>query len=166
MPKNATVIFRIEEETKNQFQRIVSLEGREVSDVILASIKSVIRNGSIPEDLYPFLKHRSGTSLGIPYIRKALVRIIESRYYEKINKAYLFGSFARGEETKESDVDIHIEPGEHCSIKDIALFRKDLEVALRRQVDVVSGSNLDPEFESSIKKDEICLYDREKQKTN
>ena len=166
MSKNATIIFRIEEETKERFQRIIALEGRDASDVILASIKNVIRNGCIPEDLYPFLKHRSGTSLTIPDIRKHLVRIIDSRYKEKVIRAYLFGSFARGEETKESDVDIHIEPGERCSIKDIALFRKDLETALQRQVDVVTGSNLDPEFESSIKKDEICLYDRERQKTN
>ncbi len=166
MTKNASIIFRIDEDTKDQFQRVVSLEGRETSDVLLASIKKVIDDGCIPPDLYPFLKHRSYKDLSIPDIRKHLIQIIETNYMGIINRAYLFGSFARGEQTKESDVDIHIEISEDCSIKHLALFRRDLETAFRRPVDVVSGGNLDPEFVSNMKKDEICLYDSRRQKAD
>ena len=162
MSKNATIIFRIDADTKDRFQSIVNLEGREISDVLLASIKKINEEGCIPKELCPYLKHRSYKDLSIPDIRKRLLQVIDSRYKEKIIRAYLFGSFARGEETEESDIDIHIEPGGDCSIKDLALFRRDLEAAFKRPVDVFTGGNSDPEFMASVQKDEICLYDSSK----
>lgn len=71
---------------------------------------------------------------------------------------YLFGSYARGESTKNSDIDLRIDKG---NIKGLALagLLLDLEKALGCPVDLITTTSLDKEFLSSIKNDEVLLYE-------
>jgi len=59
-----------------------------------------------------------------------------------ITKASLFGSIARGEATKESDVDILVEFRGDKSLLDLAGLKIELEEALGRKVDILTYNSV------------------------
>ena len=80
---------------------------------------------------------------------------------QPVLKAWLFGSFARGEETLESDVDIlvildHAKP---VGLKFFGMWG-DLERMLGRPVDLVVDRTLAPFARESVENDKILIYER------
>jgi len=65
----------------------------------------------------------------------------------------IFGSFARGEQTKTSDVDLLIDPPEKMSLLDLVGLKIDLEDALKRKVDVILARSVKPALRDNIFKD-------------
>ncbi|MBQ6065128.1 MAG: nucleotidyltransferase family protein [Prevotella sp.] len=81
---------------------------------------------------------------------------------QPVNRAWLFGSFARGEETPASDVDLLVE-FDHSS--PIGLFRyarmhREMEELLGRKVDLVEEGTLRPAASQTANKDKIIIYER------
>ena len=76
-----------------------------------------------------------------------------------VNRVYLFGSYARGENTPSSDVDLRIDKGDVRGMQ-MAFLLSDLEDALRLPVDVLSTTALDAQFLQSIKGEEKLIYER------
>ena len=72
----------------------------------------------------------------------------------------LFGSYARGEATNDSDVDILIERGNINDLLEYAGFISDLEDALDCHVDVVSTGIEDKSFLALIMKDKVGIYEK------
>ena len=72
---------------------------------------------------------------------------------------WLFGSYARGEATAESDVDLLIDGGAITSLWKLAAFRLDLEDALQKEVDIVTLGSDDVEFLKRIRTDGVRLYE-------
>ncbi|MEI6498750.1 MAG: nucleotidyltransferase family protein [bacterium] len=70
----------------------------------------------------------------------------------------LFGSFARGEEREDSDIDIMIDFTEAKSLMKIGGIQYDLEESLGRSVDLVSMKNIKPALKNNILKDLKVLY--------
>lgn len=70
----------------------------------------------------------------------------------------LFGSYARGEATPESDVDLLLEKG---TIKGVGVldFQDDLAERLGRPVDVVTTAGASERFLDRISRDAIVLYE-------
>ena len=82
---------------------------------------------------------------------------------QPVLKAWLFGSFARGEETPRSDVDIRFEPDR--SGKPFTLFTHggmlmDLQELLGREVDLVEEGALRPYAAETANRDKILIYER------
>jgi predicted nucleotidyltransferase len=77
-----------------------------------------------------------------------------------VKRVMLFGSYARGEATEDSDIDFHIEAGDIKDLFALAGFRLDLEDALNKKVDVVTtgGIQLDKRLYERIKGEEVTLY--------
>ena len=71
---------------------------------------------------------------------------------------YLFGSYARGEATAESDVDFLLAGGKICSLYQLAAFRLDLEDALGKQVDILTLGQNNQLFIHKIRKEEVKIY--------
>jgi predicted nucleotidyltransferase len=71
----------------------------------------------------------------------------------------LFGSYARGENTSESDIDLRVDKGQVRGLQ-MAFLLTDLEDALKIKVDLLSTSALDDAFLSSIRGEERLLYER------
>ena len=94
---------------------------------------------------------------------KDIVPIIR-RYFETqpVEKAWLFGSFARGEETDESDVDILFTPQKDAffSLLTYAHIHRELEALLNRKVDLVSEGTLRPMVAQTANKDKRIIYER------
>lgn len=93
--------------------------------------------------------------------------IIEAlRHYfstQPVLKAWLFGSFSRGEETKDSDVDIMVslDKSKPIGLKFFGMW-SDLEELLGRKVDLVSEGILLPFAQESVERDKILVYERTK----
>ena len=75
-----------------------------------------------------------------------------------IQKAYLFGSYARGDAGLESDIDICIEKGEIRTLFELSGFCQDLEETLGNKVDVVTTTGLSDDFKGQIERDMILIY--------
>ena len=81
---------------------------------------------------------------------------------QPITKAWLFGSFSRGEETEHSDVDILVDFDKDARI---GLFKyagiySDLKELLGREVDLVQNGALKPFAVESAEQDKILIYER------
>lgn len=73
-------------------------------------------------------------------------------------RIFLFGSYARGDMTNSSDIDLRIDKG---SIRGLALagLLVDLEDALGIPVDLIPTTSLDSRFLESIHPDEVLIYE-------
>lgn len=79
-----------------------------------------------------------------------------------VDKVWVFGSFSRGEETVQSDVDIliSITPGAKFSLLDHSKWVYQLEDLLQRPVDLVKDGTLLPFAVESANHDKILVYER------
>ena len=71
---------------------------------------------------------------------------------------YLFGSYARGEATADSDIDLLMDGGDIRSLYQLSTFRLDLEDALGKPVDLLTLGHNDQVFVRKIRKDEVMIY--------
>ena len=76
-----------------------------------------------------------------------------------IQKAYLFGSYARGEAGLESDIDICIEKGKLRTLFELSGLCQDLEEIFGNKVDIVTTVSLSGDFKEEIEKDMILIYE-------
>lgn len=81
---------------------------------------------------------------------------------QPVNRAYLFGSCSRGEETTDSDVDIMVDLDK---TKPIGLFqyvtmKLELQELLQREVDLVETNELLPFARESANRDKFLIYER------
>lgn len=107
-----------------------------------------------------------------PYICKRIKQIAMNKdtiikliadYFktQPVLKAYLFGSFSRGEETESSDIDILIvlDESQHIGLKFFGMY-EDLKDLLGRKVDLVTERSLAPFARESVNRDKILIYER------
>lgn len=94
----------------------------------------------------------------IEYIAILLSQILSP--YD-VRKAYLFGSFARGEETSESDIDLRFVCGPSITYGTLAEIDKKLEEAFGRPVEIITNpiEFMRPSFRERIQRDEVLLYE-------
>lgn len=92
-------------------------------------------------------------------------KIIETlRLYFKeqpVLKAWLFGSFAKGEQKTGSDIDILVAFDDGVGLFQYASMQSDLEDILDKEVDLVSESSLFPWVKESVFNDRVLIYERE-----
>ncbi len=81
---------------------------------------------------------------------------------QPVLKAWLFGSFARGEQTADSDIDILVnyDRSQPIGLLKIANMSADLEDLLGRKVDLVEEKMLFPWVEQSVNDDKQLIYAR------
>ena len=75
-------------------------------------------------------------------------------------EAYLFGSFARGEQTPNSDIDLRLVCGNAMTFGTLYELSHELERELGRKVEIVTNppEHMRPAFRKSIKQEEIRPY--------
>jgi predicted nucleotidyltransferase len=78
-----------------------------------------------------------------------------------VKKAYLFGSYARNEAVKNSDIDILVEL-DHTRPIGMKFFgyQVKLEELLKMKVDLVSAEGLSKYVKPFIDKDKVLIYER------
>ena len=95
--------------------------------------------------------------------RVSIVRTIQqSLVSEPVERAWLFGSFSRGEETSSSDIDIlvDLDPSAKIGLLYYAGMINRLENNLGRKVDLVANGSVKPFALDNINRDKILIYER------
>ena len=88
-------------------------------------------------------------------------KIAEYFKTQPVLKAWLFGSYSRGEERPDSDVDILValDYSQPIGLHFFGMW-EDLEEMLNKDVDLVTEGSLMPYAEKSANHDKILIYER------
>ena len=93
-----------------------------------------------------------------------MIQIIANYFKtQPVLKAWLFGSFARGEEKPWSDVDILFVPdysGKPFTLLTMGGMIVDLKELLGRDVDLIADGSLKPYAIKSVERDKQLIYER------
>lgn len=103
------------------------------------------------------LKHMSDKV----YTLDEIIRIAQpiARQYG-IEALYLFGSYARGEATPESDLDFRVDRSGMTDLLELGGLYSDLENGFGKKLDVLTTQMLSPAFLDSIRREEVLVYAR------
>ena len=99
--------------------------------------------------------------LTLPELQSLLTPIFK-KY--QVKRAFLFGSYARGEATPESDVDIRVEKGDNDCLKSLIQSTgmwQDLTETIGKEVDLLTclpSKKYDRPFYDNILRDEVLIY--------
>lgn len=94
---------------------------------------------------------------------QAMTKIIADYFKtQPVLKAWIFGSFARGEETPESDIDILVQYDENAriSLLTISHMMGELERSTGRRIDLIEDGCLMPFAVESVNRDKRLIYER------
>ncbi len=94
------------------------------------------------------------TDKSIERLKKKIIPILKKN---GIVRAGIFGSYARGEQKKGSDVDILIQPTQEMSLLDLSGLKIELEKALKKKVELISYRYIHPCLKNEILNNEIEL---------
>ena len=94
-----------------------------------------------------------------PSDKSTAVSRVLARY--DVREAYLFGSFARGEQAPDSDIDLRLVCGNTMTFGTLYELSLELEKELGRKVDIATNppEHMRPAFRKSIEQDEVCIYE-------
>ena len=90
-------------------------------------------------------------------LNKLKAKIIKILKNNKIKKAGIFGSYARGDFKKNSDIDILIQPSKNMSLLDISGLKIELEAVLNKKTDLVSYKYIHPYLKNKILRSEVKI---------
>lgn len=93
----------------------------------------------------------------IQTIKKKIIPILKR---QGVTKAAFFGSFARGEAGKRSDIDILIKFSGKKSLLDLVRTQFILEDKLGQKVDLLTYNSIHPLLKDIILKDEKIIYEK------
>ena len=111
----------------------------------------LLRQKMADDGFYPLIKNRKEKLL--EGIKSKIIKIL---IQNKVRRAGVFGSYARGEARKGSDIDILIEPAKNMGFK-FAGLEMQLSKALKKKVDLVSYNGISPYLKEKILKQEIRI---------
>ena len=93
---------------------------------------------------------------------KMMKLIAEYFKTQPVLKAWIFGSYSRGVQRQDSDVDILILPdkSQHFSLFTLSAMYEDLKNLLGCEVDLITDGGLMPFARESADRDKILIYER------
>lgn len=88
-------------------------------------------------------------------IKQKIRKILKER---GVKRAGIFGSYARGEQKKDSDVDILVEiEDKNFSLLDLVKLKIILQKILKKDVDLIEYSTIHPLIKKKVLKEEIRI---------
>ena len=80
---------------------------------------------------------------------------------QHVRRAYMFGSFVRGENKPGSDLDILVELEPGIGLFKFISIQNQLEIALTMKIDIVSANGLSPKIKPYIDSEKILVYEKQ-----
>ncbi len=74
-----------------------------------------------------------------------------------VTRSSLFGSYVRGEETEDSDIDVLVELPKGKSLLDLIGLENKLQEALGKKIDLLTYKSISPYLKVYIQKDQIQI---------
>ena len=88
---------------------------------------------------------------------KRIISPIAEKY--GVDRIFLFGSRARGDNTAQSDIDLRVDRGKAKGFALGGLY-EDLTEALQSDLDLLTTGSLEEDFLQRIKPEEVLLYEQ------
>jgi uncharacterized protein len=98
------------------------------------------------------MRNKEEIRITLEEIKKSVIPILKSY---RVIKAGIFGSFARGEQNRKSDIDILIEVDNGTDLIELIQLKNILEKKVKRKVDIVEYRGIRKELKQNILNDEI-----------
>lgn len=94
--------------------------------------------------------------------RTILNKISQYFHNQPIEKAWVFGSYARSEEDPQSDIDILVNfiPGEKITLFKYVHIVNELQALTGKKIDMVEDGQLKKFAESSVQNEKVLIYER------
>jgi len=95
--------------------------------------------------------------------RKEIINRLASgiKNFEAIHSAWIYGSFSRGDDSPESDIDVAIKADEKFSYFDLAEVKFQLEKQVNRKIDIGFFDTFKPYILDYVKPDLKLIYERQ-----
>lgn len=90
-----------------------------------------------------------------PELRETILSILTKHGAGKIA---IFGSYARGENREDSDIDILVRFDSPKSLFQLVRIEDELRTALKRNVDLITEKSLSPYILDSVHHDEVVIF--------
>lgn len=84
-------------------------------------------------------------------------KILPVLQHHDVIHAAIFGSFARGEEREDSDLDILVELKKGKSLLDLVALKLELEEVLKRRIDVVTYNSLHARIRERVLEEQMSI---------
>jgi predicted nucleotidyltransferase len=125
---------------------------RKLNDLLKKGL--ILRYGAAPKVFYTINREKDRALL-ISDIKRKIVPILKK--YD-IKRASIFGSVARGEQNKTSDVDLLVELGRPLGL-DFVDLQLDIEKIVKRKVDLLTYDSIHHSLKDLILKDQVKIYE-------
>ena len=146
-----------ERNNKRYFYRVVSLRNaRRISKKRVYLGVDLSKNSLILKEKEADKKLSSSDEIKNKLREKMISKIGQILIKNRIKKAGIFGSYARGEAKKTSDIDLIIEPRKDMGLSFIRL-QIELQDKLKRKVDLLTYKSVNPLLREKILKEEIRI---------
>jgi len=90
---------------------------------------------------------------------RAIVAPITKKY--GVERIYMFGSYARGDATDNSDVDLRVDKGSLHGMFALSGLYTEIQEVLQIKVDLLTTGSLDDDFLRKIQKEEVLIYEEQ-----
>lgn len=148
-----TVSLYLSDDILKQIDQAVEIQAQRDRQNGLSGRAITTRSSYIEKILSESLNARN--SLTIEDIEYHVISLAEEYGAKKVS---LFGSYARGEERPDSDIDILLDKGSIKGMK-VLEFQDELARRLDKDVDVVTTAGASPRFLKHAQNDEVVLYE-------
>lgn len=91
-------------------------------------------------------------------IKEIKEKVISIATNYNLKSITLFGSYARGEATKDSDIDLLVDFYQLIDLFTLAEIKQAFENILEKNVDILIYKNITPELMWNIMDDEVLMY--------
>ncbi|MBI4648506.1 MAG: nucleotidyltransferase family protein [Bacteroidia bacterium] len=79
---------------------------------------------------------------------------------QPIKRAYIFGSYVRGDNRPDSDIDILVELEKGTDLFIFIRIKQQLEKLINKTVDLISSNGLSPRIRPFIDKEKVLIYEK------
>jgi len=144
---------------KKYYYRVISIrKGDKVSKKRIYLGKELSNSEIIEKEREADKKMLSEKIKSNKEIQKIKSKIVKILKKNKVSKAGIFGSYSRGKQNKNSDVDIAVEINDkNMSLLGFIRLKLKLEDILGKKVDLVEYSVIKPLIKNSILKEEVKI---------
>jgi hypothetical protein len=146
-----------ERNKKKYFYRVLSIRNKKIVSkkrkylgVNLSQKELSAKEKEADKELKPAYSHK----INLP--SKLISQIIKILKKNNVKKAGIFGSYARGEQTEKSDIDLLIEPPKNIGFGFVKI-QMELQDSLGKRIDLVSYNRISPYLKNRILNEEVKI---------